>query len=243
MNPYPDNASLQLGQYVVIGEGVQLGEHVTIGHHVIIYEGTKIGSNVHIQDHAVIGKQPSRAKNSILKPAATQPPTMIGSGTTIGTSSIVYAGAVLGDNVFAADLCTIRERVTVGEGTIIGRGAAIENDCTVGSFCKLETNCYITAYSTIGNRVFIAPGVVTSNDNFIGRTKERLSKMKGVTIKDGGRIGVGAITLPGIVIEAEGVAAAGSVVTKSVRAGEIVAGIPAKRLREVPSEQLLVNQQ
>lgn len=232
----------EMGEHAVVGENVRFGANVRIGHHVVIYDGTVIGSNVTIQDHAVIGKQPARAKNSVLKEAPPLPPAVIGDGCTIGTSSIVYAGAVLGGDVFIADLATVRERVTIGERTIVGRGAAIENDCTVGSRCKLETNCYITAYSSLGNSVFVAPCVVTSNDNFMGRTKERFERMKGLTMRDGARIGAGAVTLPGIVIEEDGAVAAGGVVTRPVGPGELVAGVPARKLRDVPVEQLLGSQ-
>lgn len=230
------------GKYVVVGEDVTIGENVTIGNHVVIYAGTVIGSNVTIQDHAVIGTQPVKAKNSILKEGPRLAPAQIGDGCTIGTSSIIYAGSKLARDVFVADLATIRERVEIGDATIVGRGVSVENDCIVGKKCKLETNCYITAYSTLGNGVFIAPCVVTSNDNYMGRTKERFSKIKGVTVKDGGRIGANAITLPGIVIEEDGTVAAGSVVTKDVKAQELVVGLPARKLRNVPSEQLLHNQ-
>lgn len=233
---------VETGEHVVIGQHVQFGDNVRIGNHVIIYEGTVIGNNVTIQDHAVIGKQPSRAKNSVLPEFEMQAPAIIGNGCTIGTCAIIYAGAKLANDVFVADLATIRERVTVGERTIVGRGASIENDCTVGTRCKLETNCYITAYSILGNGVFVAPCVVTSNDNYMGRTKERFSRMKGLTMKDGARIGANATTLPGIVIGEDGAVAAGSVVTKHVADGELVAGVPARKFRDVPLEQLLRSQ-
>ena len=67
----------------------------------------------------------------------------------------------------------------------------------IGRYCKLETESYITAYSTLEDRVFVAPGVVTTNDNFVGRTKERFEHFKGVTVRRGGRIGAGATVLPG----------------------------------------------
>ncbi|RAV22116.1 N-acetyltransferase [Paenibacillus contaminans] len=233
---------VSFGEYAVLGRNVTFGHNVTIGHHVVIYDDTVIGDNVTIQDHAVIGKQPTKAKHSILKQTSALPPAVIGDGCIIGTSSIVYAGTKLERDVFVADLATIRERVAIGSGTIIGRGASVENDCTVGARCKLETNCYITAYSVLGDYVFIAPCVVTSNDNYMGRTKERFAKMKGVTVKNGGRIGAGAITLPGIVIEEDGTVGAGSVVTRDVISRELVAGIPARKFRNVPEEQLLENQ-
>jgi acetyltransferase-like isoleucine patch superfamily enzyme len=230
------------GLNVIIGDNVSFGENVSIGHNVIIYEGTQIGNNVMIQDNVVIGKQPARAKNSILPEVKKLPPTIIGNGVTVGTNSIIYANAELLDDVFVADLATIRERVTIGEKTIVGRGVSVENDCQVGSYCKLETNSYITAYSSIEDYVFIAPYVVTTNDNFMARSKDRYEHFKGVTVKKGGRIGANATILPGKTIHEDGAVAAGSVVTKDVDAKMIVVGSPAKALRQVPDAQLLKNQ-
>lgn len=234
---------VSIGENVIIKEDVTFGENVVIGNNVIIYEGTKIGNYVIIQDNAVIGKQPTRAKNSILPEVKKLPPAVIGSGVTIGTSSIIYANAELADDVFVADLATVRERVTIGEKTIVGRGVSVENDCTVGKKCKLETNCYITAYSTLGDYVFVAPCVVTTNDNYMARSKERFDKFKGVTIKTGGRVGANTTILPGKVIEEDGTVAAGSIVSKDVPKEKLVVGTPARVLREVPENQLLKNQE
>lgn len=237
-----NTVSLSKGQNVVIHENVTIGSNVVIGNNVVIYEGTRIGHSVIIQDNAVIGKQPTRAKASILPDVKKLPPAVIGSGVTVGTSAIIYANAEIGEDVFIADLATIRERVTIGKKTIVGRGVAIENDCVVGSNCKLETNCYITAYSELGDYVFIAPSVVTTNDNYMARSKERFDKFKGVTVKDGGRIGANATILPGKVIYEDGAVAAGSTVSRNVERESLVIGSPAKVLRKVPEEQLLRNQ-
>lgn len=234
--------TVQQGQYVVIDENVTFGENVEIGNNVIIYEGTTIGNNVIIQDNAVIGKQPTRAKASILPEVNKLPPTVIGNGVTVGTSAIIYANAEIAEDVFIADLATVRERVTIGEKTIVGRGVSVENDCKIGMRCKLETNCYITAYSELGDYVFVAPGVVTTNDNYMARSKERLDKFKGVTVKTGGRIGANATILPGKTIHEDGTVAAGSLVSKDVNPEIIVLGSPAKEYRKVESSQLLRNQ-
>lgn len=230
------------GNNVVISEDVIFGENVQVGNNVVIYAGTTIGNNVIIQDNAVIGKQPTRAKASILPEVKKLPPAVIGNGVTVGTSAIIYASAEVADDVFIADLATVRERVTIGEKTIVGRGVSVENDCKVGMRCKLETNCYITAYSELGDYVFIAPCVVTTNDNYMARSKERLDKFKGVTVKTGGRIGANSTILPGKVIHEDGAVAAGSIVSRDVEQESLVVGTPAKELRKVPAEQLLRNQ-
>ncbi len=231
-----------LGEQCVIEDDVELGEECRLGHNVVIHQGTKIGSRVRIDDNSVIGKQPMKSKRSVTTKQEELPPAVIGDEVLIGASVIIYAGCEIGQRVLVADLSTVREHVTVGEETIIGRGVAIENACSIGKRCKLETNVYITAYSTLEDYVFLAPCVTTSNDNFVGRTKERFKHFKGVTIKQGGRVGANATILPGKTIGEDALVAAGAVVTHDVPARKIFAGVPAKELRDVPPEQLLENQ-
>lgn len=233
---------VKIGYFVVIEEKVEIGNNCIIGNNVVIHKGTKIGNNVRIDDNTVIGKQPMRAVNSIFKDEKELPDAIIHDGCLIGAGTIIYCGCSIGENTLVADLSTIRENVSIGSKTIIGRGVAIENFCKVGSNCKLETNGYITAYSEVEDNVFIAPGVVTSNDNFAARSKERYKHFKGVTVRKGARIGAQATILPGKVIHEDGFVAAGSVVTKDVEAKKIVKGNPAKIFKDVPEEQLLKNQ-
>lgn len=234
--------SSRLGEYCVIGDDVTIGAGCVIGHHVVIHDGTVIGENVRIDDFACIGKRPMKAANSAVTKDTGLPACTIGDGAIIGTSAVIYRGCILKDKVLAADFATVRERVSIGERTIIGRGATVECDCTVGERCKIETNAYITAYSAIEDCCFIAPCVVTSNDNFAGRTKKRFESFKGVTVKKGGRIGAGAVTLPGKTVGEDAFVAAGSVVTKDVAPKTVVKGNPARFAKEVDSEQLLSNQ-
>jgi acetyltransferase-like isoleucine patch superfamily enzyme len=235
-------AGTTFGEYCVLGANVTLGEGCRVGHHVVIHADTVIGANVRIDDHATLGKTPMRAANSATTKEQELPPLNVGDTCIVGTGVVLYRGAQIDAKVLMADLSTVRENVTVGRGTIVGRGVTIENFCSVGRYCKLESECYLCAYSTLEDRVFVAPGVVTSNDNFVGRTQERFKHFKGVTVKRGGRIGAGSVTLPGVTIHEDGLVAAGSTVTRDVPANTIVVGSPARVWRNVPTEQLLENQ-
>ena len=235
-------AGTTFGEHCIVGANARIGTGCKIGHHVVIHADTVIGNDVRIDDHASLGKVPMKAANSATTKEQELPPLTVGDVSIVGTGVVLYRGAAIDGKVLMADLCTIRENVTIGRGTIVGRGVTVENFCSVGRYCKLESECYITAYSTLEDRVFVAPGVVTSNDNYVGRTAERFKHFKGVTVKKGGRIGAGTVLLPGIVVGEDGLVAAGSVVTRDVPPRTIVMGAPAKPWREVPVEQLLENQ-
>jgi len=230
------------GHNSVISENVRIGENCQIGHGVVIHPDTIIGNNVRIDDNSVIGKLPMKAALSAVTQDQQLPPCEIADGVMIGALSVIYRGCKLGAKVMVADLASVRENVEIGEYTIVGRGVTVENKVKIGKRCKLETESYITALSEIEDGCFIAPEVTFTNDNFLGRTKERFKYHKGVTVKRGGRIGANVTVLPGITIGADALVAAGSVVTRDVPEKKIVLGSPAKVWRDVPTDQLLDNQ-
>ena len=207
----------------------------------IVYPGTVLGEGVKVLEHAVVGKQPSLSPRSTAK-RTELPPTEIGDGTIVSTGAVVFAGARVGARVILGDQSCVRERVTVGDDVVIGRGSLVENDTTIGAMTKIQAEAYITAYSTLEEQVFIAPCVVTTNDNFMGRTERRHGLIKGPTIRRGARIGGGAILLPGIEIGEEAFVGAGAVVTKDVERRMLVVGNPARVMRQVNDDELLENQ-
>ncbi|MBN1968549.1 MAG: N-acetyltransferase [Candidatus Delongbacteria bacterium] len=229
------------GQNVVIGENVKIGKGTIIGHNVVIHNDTIIGENVRVDDNTVLGKNLMKAANSAVTKEQQLDPLTIGDSCLIGACVVLYRGVKIGNKVLIADQAAVQFKSIVGDFTIVGRGVLVESSCSIGSRVKLESGTYITAYSTIEDYCFIAPNVSTSNDNFAGRSEQRFDKFKGVTVKRGGRIGVNATILPGIVIEEDAMVAAGSVVTRNVQKGKVVAGVPAKEFCDVPEDQLLVN--
>jgi acetyltransferase-like isoleucine patch superfamily enzyme len=204
----------------------------------VVHEGTVFGDGVHVLEYAVVGKQPvlgarSTAKRERLAPAR------IADGAVISTAAVVFAGTEIGARAIVGDQACVRERCSIGEDVVVGRGALIENDTTVGDRTKIQADAYVTAYSTVEEDVFIAPCVVTTNDNFMGRTERRHALRKGPTIRRGARVGSGAVLCPGIEIGKEAFVGAGAVVTKDVPPRTVVVGNPARVLREVPEGELL----
>jgi acetyltransferase-like isoleucine patch superfamily enzyme len=210
---------------------------MTVAVTAVVYPGTEIADGVAIGDHAVVGKQPTLGRLSTAR-REPLPPLTVGEGSSILACAVVFAGSRLGRGVVIGDQACVRERCVIGDEVVVGRGAFVENDVVVGARCRLQANAYITAYSVLEDDVFVAPGVVTTNDNFMGRTERRHALRKGPTIRRGARIGGGAVLLPGIEIGEEAVVGAGAVVLGDVPPRTVVVGNPARPIREVADEEL-----
>lgn len=235
--------NVSIGKFSVIEDNVSIGSNVSIGNNVTVWAGTVIGDNVQIGDGSVVGKQPKPGSTSTVKYDTMLPPLTIGNHTVIGTNAVLYAGTAIGEYCLIADLASVREKCTLGNKVVIGRGVAVENSTSIGAYTKVQTGAYITAYMEIADHVFIAPMVTFTNDNFMGRTKERFKFIKGATVRRGARVGGGSVILPGVVIDEETFVAAGALVTKNTSPRKLMLGIPAREHRDVPVKELLENQE
>jgi acetyltransferase-like isoleucine patch superfamily enzyme len=204
----------------------------------VVYPGTVIGEGCQILDYAVVGKQPTLSPRSTTKREELRP-LELGAGTIVSTGAVVFAGTTIGERVIVGDQACVRERCTIGDDVVIGRGSLVENDTSVGALTKIQAHAYITAYSLLEENVFIAPCVITTNDNFMGRTEKRHELVQGPTIRRGARVGGGAVLLPGIEVGEEAFVGAGAVVLRDVPARAVVVGSPARQIRQVPGEELL----
>ena len=77
--------------------------------------------------------------------------------------------------------------------------------------------------------VFISGGVLTANDNRIGREGYEASAVVGPHIERGVALGAGSIVLPAVRVGRGATVAAGAVVTRDVASNETVFGMPAQR--------------
>lgn len=230
---------VELGENVVIMEGVRIGAGAKIGHSVVVHPGTVLGEGVFIGDQVVLGKMPRLAPSSSVKIDGPLPPLTIGRNCSLGTGVVIYSGTEVKEGTTVGDLAFIREQSLIDESVVVGSRVIIENQCRVGRDTKIQTGAYITAYTTLEERVFIAPMVVTTNDNYMGRTEKRFAEMRGPLVKRGARVGGGSVLLPRVTVGEEAFVAAGAVVTRDVPPQKLVMGVPARVIRDVPREELL----
>ncbi|MEA3337471.1 MAG: acyltransferase [Chloroflexota bacterium] len=231
-----------VGVGAVIEAGAQLGRGCVVGHYAVVHAGTQVGQGCHIGDHAVLGRPPRPASTSTVEIPKSLAPLRIDGGTGIGTGAVIYRGTTIGRQSLVGDLAFVREQCTIGDCVIVGTHVTVENEVTIGSRTKIQSGAYIAAWSTIEEHCFIAPCVVTTNDNTMGRTEKRFSERGGAVIRRGARIGAGATLLPNIEVGSEAFVAAGSIVTRSVPPRTLVMGSPARIVRDVPDAELVENQ-
>ena len=73
----------------------------------------------------------------------------------------------------------------------------------------------------------------------MGRTEKRHAIRRGPTVRRGARVGSGAVLLPGIEVGEEAFVGAGAIVLHDVPARAVVVGNPARKIRDVPDDELL----
>jgi UDP-2-acetamido-3-amino-2,3-dideoxy-glucuronate N-acetyltransferase len=127
---------------------------------------------------------------------------------------------------------------TVGDDTKIGTFVEIQKGARVGARCKVSSHTFICEGVVIEDEVFIGHGVTFINDRFPRATTaagtpqtEADWKCDSTLVKRGASVGSGATILCGVTIGEKAIVGAGSVVTKDVPPGAIVAGNPARVLR------------
>ena len=230
-------AGAEVAPGAVIHSGARIGSGASIGSGTVVHAGTEVGDECVIEDLVVLGKRP-RLRAGSSAGGSELSALVLEAGVKVCCGAIVYAGTRIGAGAIIGDQAQVRERSTIGERSVVGRGSAIEFGVSVGSRVLIQTDVYVTAGSVVEDDVFLAPGVMTTNDNTMSRHPPSES-LRGATFRRGCRVGGAAVLVPGVEIGPEAFVAAGSVVTRDVGEREVVIGMPARVVRRVPDEDLL----
>ena len=126
----------------------------------------------------------------------------------------------------------------IDDDSKIGTFVEIQKGAHIGKRCKISSHTFICEGVTIEDECFIGHGVMFINDKYPRSTTgagalqtEADWVCTPTLIKKGASIGSNATILCGVTIGEGAMVGAGSVVTRDVPAGAIVAGVPARPVR------------
>lgn len=126
----------------------------------------------------------------------------------------------------------------IGDESKVGTFVEIQKGAKIGKRCKISSHTFICEGVTIEDEVFVGHNVTFTNDLFPRATAngqlqtEADWKCIPTLVKKGASIGSSATILCGITIGEGALVGAGSVVTKDVPAGAVVAGNPARVMKK-----------
>lgn len=191
----------------------------------IIFGGVLWEGEYWLGPFVIVGQPPrGQASNAV--------ETRIGAGAAINSHTIIYYGNRIGSNFRAGHGVLIRELNDIGDNVSIGSGSNVEHHVRIGHGVRLHSNVFVPELSVLEDGCWLGPNVVLTNARYPASptTKEELV---GVHIGARARIGANATILPGIRIGAGSLVGAGSVVTADVAPGFVVAGNPARVIKQV----------
>jgi acetyltransferase-like isoleucine patch superfamily enzyme len=222
-----------------VAERARLAERVVVEPGAVIHDDVELGPGCLVEAGAVLGKRPRLRDGSSAAAGAFEiGPLVLEAGVTVCSGAVVYAGARIGAGAIIGDQAQVRERAAIGAASVVGRASCVDFDAQVGAGVLIQTAVYVTGGSVVEDSVFLGPGVVTSNDDTMGRHPQG-EPLRGPVFRRACRVGAGAVLVPGVEIGEEAFVAAGAVVTRDVGPRQVVMGVPARVVREVPDEDLL----
>ena len=189
-------------------------EHVEIGPFTVVHSNVYIGEKSKIGGWCEIGVPTALGDGT---------PLTIEYGATIRSHSVLYESSSFGPGLVTGHHVCIRELTKAGRGLQLGSNGDIQGHCVIGDFLRTHRGVHIGQESRVGNFVWMFPEVLLTND-----PTPPSEELIGPQVNDFVVLCAKSTLLPGVVIGAEAVVGAHSLVNTDIPPGMLATGAPAK---------------
>ena len=190
-----------------------------------LYTNVSLGPGTVLGDFVIIGEPPHHRADGEL-------PTVIGPGALIRSHTVIYAGNRIGANFQTGHGVLVREENEIGDNVSIGSHSIVEHHVVIRSGARLHSNVFVPEYSLLEEECWLGPNVVVTNARY-PRSRSPKAELRGARIRRGAKIGANATLLPGVTVGENALVGAGAVVVDDVPAGAVVAGNPARVIKQL----------
>jgi acetyltransferase-like isoleucine patch superfamily enzyme len=201
----------------------------------VLYGPLSLGKNTYIGPNCTIGFPAANELRELtrLHRIKRKKKTSVGNDCIFRAGTTLYSDVHIADDVAFGHNVVARENVTIGPRTKIGTNVVIDGNTSVGGRVSIQTGVYICTYSTVEDGVFLGPCCVFTNDKYI---VQKPFKLIGPTVRKGASIGANSLLFPGVTVGEGAVVGSQAMVNSDVPARTIFAGIPAKKLKDLPGD-------
>lgn len=120
----------------------------------------------------------------------------------------------------------IRDQVKIGDNAVIMMGAVINIGAVIGSGSMIDMGAILGGRATVGKNCHIGAGTVLAG-------VVEPPSADPVVIEDNVMIGANAVVLEGVRVGEGAVVAAGAIVVNDVAPYTVVAGVPARKIKDI----------
>lgn len=139
----------------------------------------------------------------------------------------VHGSASIGAGTKIWNWSKVRERAVIGAGCNLGQGVFVDFEVRIGELCKIQNGVSVYHGVTLGDRVFLGPHCVFTND-LLPRAVTHHWPLMLTVLEDGVSVGANATIVCGITLGANCMIGSGAVVTRSVPPHGLVLGNPGR---------------
>jgi acetyltransferase-like isoleucine patch superfamily enzyme len=144
-------------------------------------------------------------------------------------TAVIEAEACIGSGTYVWHHSHVRSGGRVGSGCVLGKNVYVDEGARIGDRCKIQNNVSVYNGVVIGDDVFVGPAATFTNDR-VPRAFNHDWSITPTTVEKGASIGANATIVCGLTVGEYSMVAAGSTVTRSVSAYQLVGGSPARHM-------------